>query len=166
MSAGLGYGGAAGAAAPPPAYALLGILGLLALGITQPLLDLLGRSPEFLVARGLGGAAVLALVAGVWLLPAVLLGLAGGGVARATGRHAPRVWGAVLAIAALPFAALVSRRLPLPGWAALAAAVGLAVATGIAAVRAPRPARHSPSSASSASSCRSSSSPAPRCVAC
>ncbi|WBB98974.1 sulfatase-like hydrolase/transferase [Solwaraspora sp. WMMA2080] len=70
---------------------LVELIALCGLVVTQPLLDVIGRSPDFFFFHGAGPAAVLALVAVIVLVPPVLLwglgwliGLAGPAVRRWT----------------------------------------------------------------------------------
>ncbi|WP_326554314.1 sulfatase-like hydrolase/transferase [Micromonospora sp. NBC_01813] len=60
-------------AGKPTWHALLELIALSGLGVAQPLLDVIGRSPDFFFFHGAGAVAVLALVAIVVLLPPALL---------------------------------------------------------------------------------------------
>ncbi|WP_434740192.1 sulfatase-like hydrolase/transferase [Micromonospora sp. SH-82] len=64
---------------------LLEVTALVGLVVTQPLLDVLGRSPDFFLFHGATPAQVAALVALVALVPTVALGLVGA-VSRVAGR--------------------------------------------------------------------------------
>lgn len=57
----------------PTWYALLELTALSGLGVAQPLLDVIGRSPDFFFFHGAGATGALALVAVVVLVPPVLL---------------------------------------------------------------------------------------------
>ncbi|MDG4766712.1 sulfatase-like hydrolase/transferase [Solwaraspora sp. WMMD406] len=95
--------------APAPALApvpaLLELAALCGLVVAQPLLDVLGRSPDFFFFHGAGPASVLALVAIVVLVPPVLLwgvvlltGLLGAPAARGTHLVVVGCLGALLAV--------------------------------------------------------------------
>jgi|CXWL01.1.fsa_nt_gi hypothetical protein len=111
------------------------ICGLWALAVAQPLCDLMGRQPEFLVAHDLSGRQVVALALLLSCAVPLLLGAAVGllGCLRPALRR-----GSTLAIAALLTAALTLQMLGraphLPGWLAvgMAAAIGVGGAVGLA----------------------------------
>jgi hypothetical protein len=106
--------------------AFLPLGALVALAVAQPLYDLLGRNPEFFVARRAGALDVAILVAGVsFLLPALLactVGLAA--------RIAPRLGDALL----YAFVALLAGLLAVQGLDALFDAPGIRLVAGSVAI--------------------------------
>ncbi|MBP1634426.1 MAG: sulfatase [Acidobacteria bacterium] len=109
---------------------LLHVLGLWALAVAQPLLDLLGANPEFFVAHRAGALEILGLTlllaAGLPLLVAALVRLVG--LAGARAREAAR--DVVLATLAWAFAMQVAIRAGAASWpiaVPIAAAVAVAV---------------------------------------
>jgi Sulfatase len=109
--------------------AFLELAGLCGLVVTQPLLDMIGRSPDFLLLEEVGAADVVLLAAAIALLPPVLLwvvgavaGLGGWGWRRAA--HVVAVAGLLIALAVQVGKHVTAvRGLPL---AAAAAVAGLA----------------------------------------
>lgn len=119
------------------AHSALPLFGLCNLAIAQPLFDLLGRQPEFLVTRHADGLQIVLLSAAVaFAMPALLiLAVEGAGLllVRVTGRQEPRklLRSAALAPPAAALFLISLRRLPgLPGevGVVLAALLGLAAA--------------------------------------
>ena len=111
------------------------VAALAALALTHPLLEVLGRSPEFFVAQRLEGAGLAAFVAVVaGLVPALFAA-----VAWAAGRLGPRPLSLVSAALRPLFAAAVVlqaiRHLPAPGPVLAAAALAAGVAFEIACRR-------------------------------
>ena len=112
--------------------ALVHILALFPLAVTYPLLELLGRSPEFFVAHRLEGrdlAAFVLLVAVVAPLLVVLVAWAAGRLGATLSSWAV---GFVRALLAAVIVLQAVRHLPAPGWALVLAAVaaGIAVEVG------------------------------------
>jgi hypothetical protein len=112
-------------------FALAEIVALCGLALAQPLLDVVGRSPDFLLFHGAGlrEAVVLAVVAAA-VPPLTLWGLA---AATRLGGHPARRWTHVALIGALAAAFAVQAGKHVPGLrgaflAALAAVVGVATA--------------------------------------
>jgi Sulfatase len=113
--------------------AFLELAGLCGLAITQPLLDLIGRSPDFLLMERVGTLDVVLLAAAIALVPPVLLWLAGAASGLAGGRwrrvvHVAVV-GGLLAALALQVGKQLSpvRGLPLAVAAVLAGLAGTAL---------------------------------------
>ena len=112
--------------------ALVHVLALFALAVSYPLLDMLGRSPEFFVAQRLEGRDLWAFVAlvsvGVPLVLVLLAWVAG----RLGGRTASWTVGTLRALLAAAVVLQAIRHFPAPGWvlALGAAAAGLAVEVG------------------------------------
>jgi hypothetical protein len=130
-----GGGGAKGAGDRRRAElrALLEILALCGLVITQPLLDVTGRSPDFFLFHGAGSAEVLVLVAFFALLPPVLLWAVGA----STGLAGPavRAWVQVGTVGGLTAALAVQvgkHLLPVRGVPLLLLALAVGVAGGYA----------------------------------
>lgn len=122
-------------------YAFLELAALCGMAVTQPLLDVLGRSPDFFIFHGAGATEVLLVVVAVTLLPVLLL-WAVGMPARLAGRRARRLshavlLGAVFAVFAVQAGKAVTglRGVPLTVVAALA---GAALAAGYLRYAVPR----------------------------
>ena len=113
--------------------AFLELAGLCGLAITQPLLDLIGRSPDFLLMEQVSTVDVVLLALAIALVPPVLLwgvgaasGLAGGRWRRAV--HVALVAGLLVALAMQVGKQLTQvRGLPLAAAAVVAGLVGTAL---------------------------------------
>jgi hypothetical protein len=111
------------------------VFALWALAVAQPILDLVGRQPDFLVARGIVGGRLVAFAGLLALLvPAALAGLLW-----AVGRRWPRVGAVAQAVVAGVLAAALALELldhlpTAPGWVgiSLALAVGAVAVWGLA----------------------------------
>jgi hypothetical protein len=107
----------------------LHLFALCAFAIAQPLLDLLGRQPEFFVSRGSGALEILLLLAGLLALPPLCL-VALLWLARALSRRLE--WGLGLVLVAVLVAASalppLLRRAVIPDAAAVALALGAGIA--------------------------------------
>ncbi|GGM29048.1 sulfatase-like hydrolase/transferase [Micromonospora yangpuensis] len=125
------------ASAPAPARwraelrRLLEVVALVGLVVTQPLLDVLGRSPDFFLFHGATAADVAALVALIALLPTVAVAVLGG-VSRLAGRRVrAAVHTLLVALLVAALAVQVGRHLTgLRGVPLLAAAVGVGILCG------------------------------------
>lgn len=99
------------------------VAGLGAVAVAHPILDLVARHPEFLVAHHLSRVEIWVLALGLLALVA-----AAGAVVAGVGRFWPPVGESLLtaAVAALVFVALLpaTKRLPLPDWAMVGVAGG------------------------------------------
>src|SRR5215207_6037814 len=106
----------------------LDVAGLWAVAVVQPVLDIVGRAPEFFVAHRAGPTDFLLLLAGLLLVaplaPIALIGLAGvlGARSRATG--------SVITVLVGLVAVQVAKQLGVTTWTA---AVPPALATGLVA---------------------------------
>ncbi|OFW17187.1 MAG: hypothetical protein A3F69_05575 [Acidobacteria bacterium RIFCSPLOWO2_12_FULL_66_10] len=101
------------------------VAGLFAIAVAQPVLDILGRAPEFFVAHGADTLDLLILVAVLVVFPALVLG-AVLGVATLVGRRtADAVTALLVGLLAATLAVQVGYRLGAAGWGTTAA-VGLA----------------------------------------
>ncbi len=114
------------------------LFGLTALTVAQPLFDLLGRQPEFLIARHLQTGDILALAALVFLGPPALLiaatEAAGWALSALFKRQSLRDWSYAAAVSLLAalLVLLAARQLPaLPGGAHLPLAVVLGILAAI-----------------------------------
>jgi len=108
----------------------LHVAALASIAIAQPLFDLLGKSPEFLLAHDLGPSEILALAAilgaGVPLVCALLVKLAGG-----IHETASRVTASVLVAFLVTLVALqILRSVPAAGWIVAIGAAGAGAAAG------------------------------------
>ncbi len=112
---------------PPPGRlaAPLHLFAITSLAVAQPLLDLLGRTPDFFVIRGVGGSGVAVLAALLVLgPPAIAIGVVEL-VGRVAGARARRwAYGTALAVGVALGSLLILKRVPGFGtWAAVAVAV-------------------------------------------
>lgn len=108
----------------------LQVAALASIAIAQPLLDLLGRSPEFLLAHDLGPSEILALTAilgaGVPLFCALIVTLAG-----RIHQSVSRVTASVLVALLMTLVALqILRSVPAAGWIVAMGAAGAGAAAG------------------------------------
>lgn len=106
------------------------------LAIAQPIFDLVGRNPEFLVAHRLEGAGLVFFALGLAVLPALLLWFVEALVARAAARAVPAIHGTLLALlfAATALAPL-QRAVESPALLPLAAAAVIGTALALAITR-------------------------------
>ena len=105
----------------------LHILGVWSIAIAHPLLDLIGRSPEFLVAHRAGAADIIFLLVGLLLLPLPLLAMIAL-VGKASIRAGMVALGLVLALLLTALAAQMIKHFGVDTWTAmfpLAALLGL-----------------------------------------
>ncbi len=118
--------------APGRRVALVHILALFALAVSYPLLDMLGRSPEFFVAQRLEGRDLWAFVALVSVAVPLLFVLLAWVAGRLGGWTASWSVGALRALLAAAVVLQAIRHLPAPGWvlALAAVAAGLGVEAG------------------------------------
>lgn len=122
-------------------YTFLELAALCGMAVAQPLLDTLGRSPDFFIFHGASTLDVLLLVAAVTLLPAVVLwGISAS--ARLAGSRAHRISHAILLGAVFALLAVQTGKAltPLRGWplALVAALAGAALVAGYLRFRVPQ----------------------------
>ncbi len=129
---------------PPRIGAVAGSLAALwALGIVQPVFDLLARNPAFLSIHGIEGVALIGLVAAVTAGPPLLLAGAVAGMARTAPRAAPLLWAALaLVLLAAGLRPLVGRFIGGADAMQVAVSLGLAAAVVAFTARLPRLRRH------------------------
>lgn len=112
----------------PSGRGVLAILaGVSAIAVAQPLLELLGHYPQFLLSHQLGRFDIALLVVGLLTLPPLALWL----VVLAVGGRVPRRRWRVLGVVAtilmtVAFVPTLGRGVPLPGWALISLAAVLA----------------------------------------
>jgi hypothetical protein len=112
--------------------ALVHLVALFSLAIAYPLLELLGRSPEFFVAHRLEGPDLAAFVLIVAVVLPLLLVLGTSIAGRLSGRLASVIVGTLRPLLVAAIVLMAARHLPAPGWALVlvSLAVGVAVEVG------------------------------------
>lgn len=116
--------------------ALVHLVALVSLGVAYPLLELLGRSPEFFVAHRLQGRDLAVFVLIVAAGPPLLLALAAWVAGRLSARLGSVVVGIVRPLLAAASVLTAVRHLPAPGWVLVVAALAAGAAVEVGCRRA------------------------------
>lgn len=106
------------------------LVALTTLAVAQPVFDLITRTPQFLVARGLSSSQIMVLAILVWLAPPMIVAVSAEMVGWLTGSRGRRfVYLGGLALSSVIFTLLILRRIPVDR-AVLAGPIAAACAAG------------------------------------